>query len=86
MIAVEMVSFDCRFLNRSVHPLDLAIGPRMVHLYQFYSIPFTSQIMSKRICRGYAVFRLRGCTANLMPLAIVSRTNGVPMAQSVRIV
>ncbi|AML51138.1 hypothetical protein RC74_07575 [Falsihalocynthiibacter arcticus] len=34
MMAVVMVSLHCRVLNRSVHPLDLAIGPRMVWLGQ----------------------------------------------------
>jgi hypothetical protein len=29
-----------------------------------------SQIMSNRICREYAVFRLRGCSANWMPLLV----------------
>lgn len=34
MVAVVMVSLHCRLLDRSVHSLDLAIGPRMVWLGQ----------------------------------------------------
>lgn len=49
-------------------PLPRGSHPYMVQgwfgLVSRCSIPFTSQIMSKRICREYAVFRLRGCSAN----------------------
>jgi len=34
IMAVVVVSFHRRFLDGSVHPLDLAIGPRMVWLGQ----------------------------------------------------
>ncbi len=31
-MAIEMVAFDRRFLDRAVHPLDLAVGPRVLRL------------------------------------------------------
>jgi len=40
-------------------------------------MPFASQIMSKRICREKAVFRLRGCSANWMPLSVRIRVDAV---------
>lgn len=33
-MAVVVVSFDCRFLNRAIHPLDLAVGLGVVRLGQ----------------------------------------------------
>lgn len=48
------------------------------------SIPLVSQIMSKRIGREEMVFLFRGGLANRMPPARVTRTKGVPMARSVR--
>jgi len=27
-VTIVMIAFDCRFLDRAVHPFDLAIGPR----------------------------------------------------------
>nr|WP_208323288.1 hypothetical protein [Rhodovulum visakhapatnamense] len=65
--------------DRAVHPFDLSAArekqsPRTVFrsselpgwlgLVRRCSIPFASQIMSKRIGREDAVFRLRGCSAN----------------------
>lgn len=59
-------------------------GSRGGGLVSRCSIPLASQILSKRFGREWMVFRFRGCLANRMPLAIVSRTNGVPMVRSVR--
>ena len=33
-MAVVMVAFDSRFLDRSIHPFDLTVGPGMLHLGQ----------------------------------------------------
>lgn len=32
VVAVVVVALDRRLLDRAVHPLDLSVGPRMVHL------------------------------------------------------
>ena len=54
IMAVVMVSFHCRLLDRSVHPLDLAIGPRMVWLGQpvFDPICFADHVEAHlpRVC------------------------------------
>lgn len=59
-MAVAMEALGGRLLDGSVHPLDLAIGLRVIGLCE-------------------PVF-------HAVRLAIVSRTNGVPMARSVRMV
>lgn len=69
---------DLNVLVRAVHPLDPTVGQddsRRV---------WSSQVMSKRICRERIAVLFPGCSTNLMPLAIVSRTDGVPTARSAR--
>ena len=54
IMAVVVASFHCRLLDRSVHPLDLAIGPRMVWLGQavFDPICFADHVEAHlpRVC------------------------------------
>jgi hypothetical protein len=70
VVALVVEAFDGRFLDGSVHPLNLAVRLGTVGLVSLCSMPFASQIMSKRIWRDQAVLRLRGRSANWMPLSV----------------
>jgi hypothetical protein len=59
-VAVVMEALDGGFLDGAVHPLYLSVGPRVVRFGETVLDVVASQIMSKRICREKAVFRLRG--------------------------
>ena len=65
-----MEAFDGHLLDSAVHPLDLTNIPGVVRLGEPVLVSFASQIISKRICRGQTVLRLRGCSANWMSLLV----------------
>lgn len=72
--------------NAEKRAFGLTIRPRGLGLVGRCPTSFALQIMSKRCTQSLAVqpFPSRGWSANRTPAAIVSRTNGVPMARSVR--
>lgn len=45
---VVVEALDGGFLDGSVHPLDLAVGPGVLHLVRRCSMPLSSQTQSKR--------------------------------------
>ena len=63
VMAVVVEAFDGRLFNRTVHPFDLAVGPRMVRLRQavFNPIGLANHVKAQwaRI-DGIAVSRLLG--------------------------
>ncbi len=49
VVALTVEAFNARFLDGPVHPLDLALVHEWFGLVNRCSMPFASQIMSKRI-------------------------------------
>ncbi|QBL95584.1 hypothetical protein KSAC_34050 (plasmid) [Komagataeibacter saccharivorans] len=70
LMAVVMKAFDSCFLDRPVHSLYLTIGLGVIGFCQAMPDTLALQIMLERIERDHAEPRLRGCSANWMPLSV----------------
>lgn len=55
IVAVVVVALDRRVLDRAVHPLDLAIGPGMVHLGQPVLDVVLGTDAAEDVCEGIGI-------------------------------
>jgi|TARA_R110002033_G_scaffold107489_1_gene153971 hypothetical protein len=70
IVVVVVEAFHSGVLDRVVHPLDLATGPRMVGLGPAVLDPVRLADHVEAHRPGDGRFRFLGCSANWMPLSV----------------